>query len=206
MNQLPDYIIRQSLSSLADIVRKIKEYPFWFSGNINHAECVLFELRKVLIDVNALSKKFSLDYQDIKPLELLVDLANNILYLSTHFLDTFSDNHHIYNSSRYERRPSLQFTRSDKFEGDNNSEIFENEYLNLSAHDKDFTISPFKCKRSNFSKEVVKILNSWLKINKHYPFPTSAEKNKLISLTRLSKKQLNDWFTNARRRKLNKKH
>ncbi len=43
-------------------------------------------------------------------------------------------------------------------------------------------------------------LQKWLDKNKHNPHPTRAEKEALIIASGMSRKQVNDWFGNARRR------
>ncbi|KAH8422395.1 homeobox domain-containing protein [Aspergillus melleus] len=48
----------------------------------------------------------------------------------------------------------------------------------------------------------VKILNAWLSQHQQDPYPTSQEKHELEEQTGLSKIQITNWFTNARRRKM----
>lgn len=51
-----------------------------------------------------------------------------------------------------------------------------------------------------FSKEVVRVLRTWLKTNKTRPYPTNEELELLQQRTGLSKTQISNWFANARRR------
>ncbi|KAK1149704.1 hypothetical protein N8T08_005257 [Aspergillus melleus] len=48
----------------------------------------------------------------------------------------------------------------------------------------------------------VKILNAWLSQHQQDPYPTGQEKHELEEQTGLSKTQIANWFTNARRRKM----
>ena len=62
---------------------------------------------------------------------------------------------------------------------------------------------PEKAKRRpNFPKSATERLESWLIAHSSNPYPTTEEKNNLCELLGLTMKQLNDWFINARRRKL----
>ena len=51
----------------------------------------------------------------------------------------------------------------------------------------------------NFSKRAVTILKSWLHEHLHNPYPTHKEKELLSKESGLSKKQIQNWFTNARK-------
>lgn len=53
-------------------------------------------------------------------------------------------------------------------------------------------------KRSPFTREQKQILFGWLNRARRHPYPTTAEKEKLMQLTGLSKDQINVWFTNHR--------
>lgn len=57
-------------------------------------------------------------------------------------------------------------------------------------------------KKSSFPKEASDILLTWLQRNKHHPYPTDQEKTTLRKETGLTMVQINNWFTNARRRVL----
>ncbi len=61
-----------------------------------------------------------------------------------------------------------------------------------------------KVKRIKFSSEDVQILKNWLIKNKHNPYLTNHDLQKLIKETKMTPKQINIWFTNARRRILPK--
>lgn len=62
--------------------------------------------------------------------------------------------------------------------------------------------------RGNHSKEAIKVLKGWLFSAEHvyHPYPTDKEKEELMAKTGLSKKQLSNWFTNARKRVLQPKY
>ena len=46
----------------------------------------------------------------------------------------------------------------------------------------------------------VRTLNSWFKANRRWPYPTNAQKNELVERTGLTKKKVDQWLTNTRRR------
>ncbi|KAJ3417394.1 hypothetical protein HDV05_004859 [Chytridiales sp. JEL 0842] len=56
--------------------------------------------------------------------------------------------------------------------------------------------------RPNFSANVVAMLAEWFEENKNDPYPTQAVKEAFAIKTGLTLKQVNDWFINARRRKI----
>ncbi|KAH3758796.1 homeobox protein TGIF2L [Pelomyxa schiedti] len=66
------------------------------------------------------------------------------------------------------------------------------------------TSLPQKRKRSKLPPDATKILKAWLFSHKEKPYPTDDEKLALAERTNLSLLQLNNWFTNARRRILPK--
>ncbi|PWY84804.1 hypothetical protein BO70DRAFT_361204 [Aspergillus heteromorphus CBS 117.55] len=51
------------------------------------------------------------------------------------------------------------------------------------------------------SRDSVRILKSWLNQHRDHPYPTAPEKEELEQQTGLSRRQLSNWFNNARRRK-----
>ena len=57
-------------------------------------------------------------------------------------------------------------------------------------------------KRVAHTKEAIALLKDWLLSEEHVhnPYPTETEKKELMRLTGLDKKQLTNWFTNARKR------
>lgn len=57
-------------------------------------------------------------------------------------------------------------------------------------------------KRVAHTKEAIALLKDWLLSEEHVhnPYPTEAEKKDLMRRTGLDKKQLTNWFTNARKR------
>eukprot|EP01095_Lingulamoeba_sp_RSL-Kostka_P001861 TRINITY_DN1264_c8_g1_i1.p1 TRINITY_DN1264_c8_g1~~TRINITY_DN1264_c8_g1_i1.p1 ORF type:complete len:149 (-),score=11.89 TRINITY_DN1264_c8_g1_i1:221-667(-) len=60
-------------------------------------------------------------------------------------------------------------------------------------------IRPYK--NAMFNKDITCILITWILENIKHPYPTRAEKLKLMNQTGLSKTQLDNWFYNTRRRK-----
>lgn len=58
---------------------------------------------------------------------------------------------------------------------------------------------------SRYSPDVTAILTSWLVSNQDRPYPNTVELEQLLSTTKLSKRQLQNWFTNARKRNLVKR-
>ena len=57
-------------------------------------------------------------------------------------------------------------------------------------------------KRSNFPKRVQKMLRRWMQEHEDCPYPTEDEKVSLANECDITKKQLEDWFVNARRRRM----
>ncbi|KAB8201796.1 hypothetical protein BDV34DRAFT_216025 [Aspergillus parasiticus] len=53
---------------------------------------------------------------------------------------------------------------------------------------------------STFSQDQLNVLEQWLDLNLHCPYPTKEEKRSLAGQTGLSISQVSTWFTNARRR------
>jgi hypothetical protein len=56
--------------------------------------------------------------------------------------------------------------------------------------------------RERLSRPAVRVLMAWLQDNIDNPFPSSEQKQALVQQTGLSSAQINQWFTNARRRVL----
>ncbi|KAJ3392513.1 hypothetical protein HDU84_003998 [Entophlyctis sp. JEL0112] len=61
---------------------------------------------------------------------------------------------------------------------------------------------PVVKQRANFPHSVLSVLTGWLEENKGNPYPTVAEKTKLGRACGLNMKQVNNWFINARRRRI----
>lgn len=51
-------------------------------------------------------------------------------------------------------------------------------------------------------RNAVKVLNEWLSQHQLYPYPTEQEKKEMEQQTGLDRRQILNWFTNARRRKM----
>ncbi|KAF5688598.1 monocarboxylate transporter [Fusarium denticulatum] len=62
------------------------------------------------------------------------------------------------------------------------------------------TQTPPKIK-TRFSSDSVRVLNNWLMNHTSHPYPTVADIERLQILSKLSKQQILNWFSNARRRK-----
>ncbi|KAI8612235.1 homeobox KN domain-containing protein [Chytriomyces sp. MP71] len=56
--------------------------------------------------------------------------------------------------------------------------------------------------RANFNQNVLDALTGWLKTHREDPYPTPEEKRALAEQCGLNMKQVNNWFINARRRRL----
>lgn len=54
--------------------------------------------------------------------------------------------------------------------------------------------------RQNFSRKGAKILRDWYYQHQEYPYPSNEQKTELARETGFTRKQVSDWFTNARRR------
>jgi hypothetical protein len=54
---------------------------------------------------------------------------------------------------------------------------------------------------ARFSRDSVKVLKRWLALNSHHPYPTDEEKAMLQRQAGLSKTQISNWLTNARRKR-----
>ncbi|CAM9019939.1 unnamed protein product [Wickerhamomyces anomalus] len=63
--------------------------------------------------------------------------------------------------------------------------------------------SNMRKKRQNLPRQTTLILLSWLSEHLDRPYPNSREKYELLMKTRLTIQQLDNWFINARRRKIN---
>ncbi|KAJ1914881.1 DNA binding [Mycoemilia scoparia] len=61
-----------------------------------------------------------------------------------------------------------------------------------------------KKKRPNHSQRITRTLDSWLEENINHPYPSEAEKKRLMAITNLKRSQLKNWFGNARRRLIQK--
>ena len=56
------------------------------------------------------------------------------------------------------------------------------------------------------SKHATRVLRKWLYNHIHRPYPDNQEKKVLAHSTGLTIVQINNWFANARRRKLRKRN
>lgn len=57
-----------------------------------------------------------------------------------------------------------------------------------------------KRRKARFTKQQRDVLNSWLDRNRHYPYPSSAEKWEIARKANLSIRQVEVWYANARKR------
>jgi hypothetical protein len=51
----------------------------------------------------------------------------------------------------------------------------------------------------NFERSSVQIMKEWLLEHIDHPYPSRSDKEFLVAKTGLSKKQIQNWFTNARK-------
>ncbi len=66
------------------------------------------------------------------------------------------------------------------------------------------TSTPAKKPRQTFTEKQVLILNNFLAQSIENPYPTEEEKIMLENETQLTRKQIDSWFTNARKRRVSK--
>jgi hypothetical protein len=74
-----------------------------------------------------------------------------------------------------------------------------------SEEQKDQSVHPKRKSRKRRPKlplAAVKLLDDWFAQHRKNPYPTNAERDQLIMSSGLTKKQVNTWFMNARRRQL----
>ena len=64
----------------------------------------------------------------------------------------------------------------------------------------DHCLIPSEERKGNFPEDITKVLRSWLLQHLNHPYPTRDEKKQLADDTGLAILQVEDWFTNARRR------
>jgi len=57
-----------------------------------------------------------------------------------------------------------------------------------------------KKRRAKLPDMAVVALKEWLHVHRNHPYPTEREKAQLSEITTLTLNQVNNWFTNARRR------
>lgn len=55
-------------------------------------------------------------------------------------------------------------------------------------------------RRGHLPEKAIRQLKNWFYSHKSHPYPSEDEKNVLMDCTGLSRAQINNWFTNARRR------
>lgn len=53
--------------------------------------------------------------------------------------------------------------------------------------------------KKNFDKWKKDILYGWISENKKNPYPTESQKDQLAEMCKMTKKQIVNWFTNARK-------
>ncbi|KAJ3042919.1 hypothetical protein HK097_001861 [Rhizophlyctis rosea] len=53
--------------------------------------------------------------------------------------------------------------------------------------------------RQNHAKAKVQILEKWFVDHLEYPYPTEEEKEELLDIAQMNRRQLDNWFINARR-------
>jgi hypothetical protein len=75
------------------------------------------------------------------------------------------------------------------------SNIFENNSNDLPSHKRPGHRTGMK----NIEKWKKDVLTKWVLENKNNPYPSEDTKNYLAKVCQLSKKQVSNWFTNARK-------
>jgi Homeobox KN domain len=74
-------------------------------------------------------------------------------------------------------------------------------------NDDDESISsqiPAGCPNKPHAKRVTRVLKEWMQLNIDSPFPNKDQKKELMAQTKLSLRQINVWFFNARKRNIEK--
>lgn len=93
---------------------------------------------------------------------------------------------------------SSSFGETKKIDNVRNS-IEQFDSLVLSESQPSTQIHPKPGKRLSLAS--LRVLNKWLSIHTHHPYPTVAEVESIMKQTGLTKQQVLNWFANARRRK-----
>ncbi|CEP20971.1 CUP9 [Cyberlindnera jadinii] len=91
--------------------------------------------------------------------------------------------------------------RYHQIEFDNRVRVHDAEIMskNMGSHT---AVNGGRKKRQNLPRQTTLILLSWLSDHLDRPYPNSREKYDLLMKTRLTIQQLDNWFINARRRKI----
>ena len=110
-----------------------------------------------------------------------------------------------------EQVPYSQWEANGQKEGGDVAEEAEDE-PELKAKNKDNAAAASGASSSNrkrgrpshvcLPKEAINVLKEWLYSHAKYPYPSQADKEAMAEDTKLSIKQINNWFINARRRYL----
>lgn len=74
-------------------------------------------------------------------------------------------------------------------------------YEDNEENDEDIPVKKSKRIRI-FSDDILNTLNKWIDSHRSNPYPTEPEKLYLCEITGLNMTQINNWMSNARRRKL----
>jgi len=77
-----------------------------------------------------------------------------------------------------------------------NSEFIEEDAIEIES----ISAPKKKKKRGTLPKPATRYLMKWLSDHLSNPYPSNEEKEEFKRITKLTAKQINDWFTNARRR------
>lgn len=70
----------------------------------------------------------------------------------------------------------------------------------VSIHNSMIKFHSDSVRRGHLPEKAIRQLKNWFYSHKSHPYPSEDEKNVLIECTGLSRAQINNWFTNARRR------
>eukprot|EP01133_Synstelium_polycarpum_P006532 gene6532-7564_t len=111
-------------------------------------------------------------------------------------LDNEHHHHGLYSSGSAPPLPPSHFTTSssDEEECVKVNGVSSNDDVPSMSHGKT------KKKRGKLPNEATSTLKKWLFEHNMHPYPTEEEKGVLAHSTSLSFSQINNWFTNARRR------
>jgi hypothetical protein len=102
-----------------------------------------------------------------------------------HLPNTHPANQHYQPPGYYHHNPQYGHPNADSF-----------------APDQEFQARQLDVKRSRLPAHAVSVLKEWFFKHSHSPYPTEEEKEKFTKELSLTILQVNNWFTNARRRLL----
>ena len=134
-----------------------------------------------------LTYRFDDDYQDLDATEapLTINLGSN-----ANQKDIGSA---VVHDARLYEASNLHFSPT----SDNNSQPHRTQSPRSSIQRKN---NQSKRQSTRFTSQQIHVLKIWLRQNAHSPYPSAAEKERLALQTKLTTRQIEVWFSNARKR------